>query len=158
MKLSCGSVPMCCGGGGDSWCLGSGACVRYLCPGWGWPSEEIHVRFIGGGGLMVLESEVIGSWDYFILWRLWLVGLFGPYRPLFCTWPPPQMRMGVVGDWGPGLGLSQAQASPDQVQALGRSACLHPGKEGDHLLGPGAGCPYGVLAPGPGGIEYVWGV
>ncbi|MED6246888.1 hypothetical protein ATANTOWER_025578 [Ataeniobius toweri] len=38
------------------------------------------------------------------------------------------------------------------------SACLCPRREGDYLLGPGAGCPEGVQAPGPGSIEYAWGV
>ncbi|MEQ2237721.1 hypothetical protein ILYODFUR_025958 [Ilyodon furcidens] len=63
-----------------------------------------------GGGLMGFESELIGGWDYFILWRLWLPSLFGPCRPLFCTWPPPWMRMGVVGDWGRGLGPGQGHS------------------------------------------------
>ncbi|MEQ2304471.1 hypothetical protein AMECASPLE_027302 [Ameca splendens] len=39
---------------------------------------------------------------------------------------------------------ARARASPDQVQVLRRCACLHPRRERDHLLGPGAGCPNGT--------------
>ncbi|MEQ2223061.1 hypothetical protein ILYODFUR_032888 [Ilyodon furcidens] len=78
---------------------------------------------------MGLGSEFIGGWDYFILWRLWLAGLFGPCRPLFCTWPPPRMRMGVVGDWGQGGG-GGVRAGVTQVQARVLAVCLSPPPEG----------------------------
>ncbi|MEQ2237585.1 hypothetical protein ILYODFUR_024591 [Ilyodon furcidens] len=69
MELNCGGVPLC---GGDSGRLGSGACVRYLCPGWGWPCGEIHVGFMGDGvGSRGLDQNSLGGWDCFILWWFW---------------------------------------------------------------------------------------
>ncbi|MEQ2295116.1 hypothetical protein AMECASPLE_010858 [Ameca splendens] len=47
VELICVGVPL---WGGDSWHLGSGACVRYLHPGWGWLCGVVHV---GGSGVSV---------------------------------------------------------------------------------------------------------
>ncbi|MEQ2306702.1 hypothetical protein AMECASPLE_010977 [Ameca splendens] len=63
MELNCGGVPLC---GGNSGRLGSGACVRYLCPGWGWPCGEIHVGVHGGWGWLTgFRSEFIGGLGLF---------------------------------------------------------------------------------------------
>ncbi|MEQ2315568.1 hypothetical protein AMECASPLE_023765 [Ameca splendens] len=61
-ELTFGAVPL---WGGDSWRLGSGACVRYLCPGWGWPCGEVHVGVHVGVGGMELRSEFIGGLGLF---------------------------------------------------------------------------------------------
>ncbi|MEQ2255330.1 hypothetical protein ILYODFUR_012844 [Ilyodon furcidens] len=53
MEPICGDVPL---WGGDSWRVGSGACIRYLCPGWGWPCG-----YINGWGLLG-TGVGLGGW------------------------------------------------------------------------------------------------
>ncbi|MEQ2263367.1 hypothetical protein XENORESO_006774 [Xenotaenia resolanae] len=66
MELSCGVCPCM---EGDSWHLGLGACVKYLCSGWEWPVGEFMLGFMGGGGAYGVKirilwgAETVSSWD-----------------------------------------------------------------------------------------------
>ncbi|KAK5617582.1 hypothetical protein CRENBAI_003363 [Crenichthys baileyi] len=71
---------------------------------------------------------------------------------------------GFLGCVAPGLGsrwasVTQVRAVPALVCSGAAVVCLSPlWREGGNPLGPGSGCTYGVLAPRPGSIEYLWGV
>ncbi|KAK5600664.1 hypothetical protein CRENBAI_013241 [Crenichthys baileyi] len=140
----------------ELWNQGAGllaACFIAIVPGY-------ISRSVAGS----FDNEGIAIFALQFTYYLWLWPLAGHQAAVGARAPTPDEdggRWGLGLRRGVGVGVRARVAQvqgPAQVQVLGRSACLHPRREGDHFLGPGAGCPNGLSAPGPGSIEYVWAV
>ncbi|MEQ2197349.1 hypothetical protein XENOCAPTIV_028065 [Xenoophorus captivus] len=95
---------------------------------------------------LIGEAKLVGvsPWAVFAMAVMWHVCVVAG------AWWGPLVVGSYSGSGGAGTSLAWSGAGV---------VCLSPlQKEEDHLLGPGAGCPSGVLVPGPGNIKYVWGV
>ncbi|MEQ2249431.1 hypothetical protein ILYODFUR_029167 [Ilyodon furcidens] len=127
---------------------------------WVWGHVFDICVLVGGGpvgrfmlGFMGLRSEFIGGLGLFHPG----MAMVGSGRSPFGTWPPLRMGTGVVEGWGwTGWGGVWAAWVWAVLALVSVSPPFPPPrKEGDHVLGPRAGCPSGVLVPEPGTIEYV---